>query len=400
LKDMQGTLGSVTKDMPGFLKAIGERLNAREIEKVFPDIRAITAMFTLSNQDPRIAADIEKQMASLEHVVARAADQQANSIEVRLLRLWEGLKAPFKSTLEQMRGPLMGFIDTAISGLKRLTTWWNKALVHPSLGRLLDNVSGKAGGIFGGIFGGLSAPGQGDVWRALNDGLNTAWSAAKNVVDAVKTLGGAIAGVLGESETLKSVWEGIKSAGSWMGETFSQLKGGSTKNLAEGANSIKGVFTTLYSSAASAMTPLVEKAKSVYEWTINAASRLWAGVSTFFGSLTAGFKALAPLLLAVGSPMALVGGLAGGAALGVPGALAGAAVGGLLGRRGGGAGASPALLAGGGRGGSPAAAAAAAAFGGTRSRSSQLRGPVLRLDAHQPDRRPSPVRGGAEVHQR
>ena len=365
-KDLEGTLGSVTKDMPKFLKLIGERLNPREIEKVFPDIRAITAMFTLANQDPRIAADIEKQMSSLEHVVARAAETQADSVHVRLLRLWEGMKKPFATTLEQMRGPLTKFLDSAISGLKNLTVWWSKALVHPSLGRLLDNASGKVGGLLGGIFGGVEAPEQGKVWRAIGDGLDRVWSIGGKVATAFKTVGTAIAGVASESGTLISIWNGMKSAGSWLAETGKQLGGGDMTNVNDAISKTKGAFVTLYNSAAKAMEPIVQKAKDAYEWVIKAGKDLWSGVKTFFSSLSTGIKGMVPLLLAGASPGMFAGGLLGNAVGGGWGMAAGALSGGMIQKvlRGGSRAAASLALAGGGAVGAAGMGAGAGGGGG------------------------------------
>lgn len=298
LNDFQKTAGTVT-DLSGFLDKLAKAgIGAKELAVVFPDIRALTAAMTLGSQDPKMAAAIEGMIRNGTGKVGDAVAEQASTVKVKMLQLWEGLKAPFHATLESIETPFKGFLDRMVSGLKGLTKWWEKALIHPALGGLLANIGGKVGGLFKSIFGtaSLKMPSQGAVWHALSDGLDKVWSFGTKVVNVFKTLGGAVLGLVGESETLGKVWDKMKAAGAWLGDTFKQLSNGSTKNLSDAWQGMKGGFDTLWNGAAKALEPVWEKATAIWGDIKKVAVQVGDTIVTAFRVAAATLKNLLPLL--------------------------------------------------------------------------------------------------------
>lgn len=299
LKDFEKTAGSVT-NVKAFIDSLSKAgLSAKELSVVFPDIRALVAAMTLSTQDPKMGEQIESMITGSSGKVNEAVAAQGDTMKVKLLQLWEGLKSPFKATLNALETPFKGFIDRMTEGLMGLTKWWEKAINHPGAGRLLGNIGGKMGGLVSSLgLGGLSMPGQGDFWRTLETGLNKVWAIGTSVTNAFKTLGGAIAAIARESSLLGSVWEKVKAAGSWLSDTGKQLANGSTKNLGDAWNAGKGVFDTLWAGAEKFITPLLEKAKSIYSSVIETARGVFNGIGAVLNTALAGLKAVLPLLAA------------------------------------------------------------------------------------------------------
>lgn len=355
LAEFEKTSGSVT-NMKKFLDDLAKAgISAKELSVIFPDIRALVAAMTMAQQDPQMAAMVESMVKGAAGKTGEAFQEQASTMKVKLLQLWEGLKAPFQATLNSLETPFKGFIDRMIDGLSGLTKWWSKAINHPGAGRLLDSIGSKVGSVFSGLgLGGLSMPGQGDFWRALETGLDKAWSLGTKVVAAFTTLANLIKGLAQESSVLARVWDGMKAAGSWIGSTFDQLSKGSTKNLSDAWNKGKGVVNTLWDGAEKALTPLLKKGENIYKGVVDYANGVFGTISTVFSGFIGALKAVVPLLAAYAlAPAAR----AIGAAFVPPGA---------VGARGGGswAGAIGGAWAGSIGGGSGAASVGPGGFGG------------------------------------
>lgn len=340
LTDFQGTSGSVT-NLSKFLADLTKAgIPAKELAKVFPDIRALTAAMTLSSQDPKMASAIEGMIRGATGKTGDAVKEQAETVKVKLLQVWEGLKAPFISTLNSMEGPFKSFLDKIVGGLQDLNKWWQQTIAHPGGSAFFDNLGSKVGGLLGGIS--LKGISSGEFWRGLETGLNSVWDLGRKVVGVFTTLGGLIGEIASQSETLRSVWDGLKSAGKWVGETVGQLSKGSTKNLDDAWAAGKGAFDTIWQRGKDALKPIIATATDIFNKVADTAVKVGAGIVSAFNVVVAGLKAVLPLLgayalapaaRAIGAafrpPTAALG--AGGAAGAVGGAGGGGAAGGAAG---------------------------------------------------------------------